>query len=191
MTVHNSRFSLDERVLTFVDTKHSIYTLLPSSALQLSCLRYQRQAYRLYTSHTIHIHPGHRSSKFHCDAYLHHQTYKWTYCKKNLNTSWCIIIAELFGLAVSFPLFNLCQKKSHDWTPVTSLIYLADSRSLLSQLWGQHLVLGHSHFLRHISTEHRTNIQKHTNASRYITHPTNVPTPNNGMYTLNRSAQSL
>jgi len=38
MTVHNSRFSLEERVVTFVDTKHSNYTLLPSSGPQLPCL---------------------------------------------------------------------------------------------------------------------------------------------------------
>jgi len=38
MTVHNSCFSLGERVVTFVDTKYSIYTLLPSSLLQLPCL---------------------------------------------------------------------------------------------------------------------------------------------------------
>jgi len=34
MTVHNFRFSLDERVVTFIDTKLSNYTLLPSSGLQ-------------------------------------------------------------------------------------------------------------------------------------------------------------
>jgi len=42
MTVHNSRFSLDERVVTSVDTKHSICTLLPSSVIQLSCLSNQQ-----------------------------------------------------------------------------------------------------------------------------------------------------
>jgi hypothetical protein len=38
MIIHNSRFSLDERVVTVLDTKHSIYTLLPSTGLQLPCL---------------------------------------------------------------------------------------------------------------------------------------------------------
>ena len=155
MTAHSSRFSLDELVVTFVDTKHSIYALLPSSVLQLLCLSDQRIAYRLYTSHTTHLHPEHRSSMLHCDVYLHLQTYKWIFWKKNLITTWYIIIAELLGLAVSFPLFNHFRKKSQDWTQITSLIYLADSRSLLSQLWGRHLVLGHSRFLLHISTEHR------------------------------------
>jgi len=75
MTVHNSRFSLEERVVTFVDTKHSNYTLLPSSRLQLPCLSDQRHAYRLHTSHTTHFHPEHRSSMFHCDVYLHLQPY--------------------------------------------------------------------------------------------------------------------
>jgi len=75
MTVHNSRFSLDELVVTFVDTKYSIYTLLPNSVPQLPYLIDQRYAYRLYTSHTTHLHPEHKSSMFHCDAYLHLQTY--------------------------------------------------------------------------------------------------------------------
>ena len=75
MTVHNSRFSLDERIVTFVDTKHSIYTLLPSSGLQLPCLSDQWQAYRLHTSHTTPLRPEHRSSKLHCAAYLQLQIY--------------------------------------------------------------------------------------------------------------------
>jgi len=75
MTVHNSRFSLDECVVKFVDTKHSNYSLLLSSVLQLPCLSDRRLAYRLHTSHTTHFHPEHRSSKFHCDVYLHLRSY--------------------------------------------------------------------------------------------------------------------
>jgi hypothetical protein len=75
MTVHNSRISLEERVVTFVDTKHSKYTLLPSSGLHLQCLSEQRHAYRLHTSHTTHLQPEHRSSMFRCDVCLHLQSY--------------------------------------------------------------------------------------------------------------------
>ena len=40
---------------------------------------------------------------------------------------------------------------------------MADSLSLLSQLWGRHLVLDHRRFCLHISTEHRIECTKHTN----------------------------
>jgi hypothetical protein len=59
-------------------------------------------------------------------------------------------------------LYLICQKNSHDWNLITSLISLAVSRSLQSHLWGWHLVLGHRRFLLHISTEHRTKYTKHT-----------------------------
>jgi hypothetical protein len=86
MTVHNCRFSLEERVATFVDTKHSIYTALPSSGLQLPCLSDTQVTHHslwcLFTHTTL-------------------QPYKWTFWKKNLNTSSCIIIADLLDLAIS------------------------------------------------------------------------------------------
>ena len=75
MTEDNNSFSLDERVVTLLDMKYSICTLLPSSLLQLPCLSDQRNAYRLHTSHNTHFHPEQRSIMFHCDVYLHLHTY--------------------------------------------------------------------------------------------------------------------